>query len=401
MKAHLESLFLSISRFRALAWFRFTPVAILIWGLSSGCTSAAQAYPDAHGSLRQSTLAPDWSLPAQQAVPAVPLISAAAPGGDFTASLPRGWSIASSQQGDSFVMAPVGRPQPSAYFIVVDVSDLRFRASIAACSRGFRPFGDLLTQCTIPSVRTQLADSSHTWAPAQALDLILRGMEANGAGQFAPPSVIPISSSAYSAQAFYRVSGTTPGGSTEQWGVLTMVYLPNPMLVPRAVTSLAVITGCSASSDMAPSFRRTCAGIIDSYRPSPAWVGRLTAGMVNIYEQEGQILLRMGYDALQGFQARQQMINSFGQSMQNIQWQTFHAIQSRSYLNGQEWIATFGGNTLMKNPETGELISVPFGYPSYGLDNRSLTPTVLAGPDERPGAWIGNAQSQVTLVPAP
>ncbi len=397
MKAILKALFSSKP---GASRFRLALLAILLSGLPSGCISAAQAYPDAHGSLRAATVAHDSPLPAQLAVPAVPLAVAGAPGGDFTAAVPRGWSITSSQQGDSFVIAPAGQAQPSAYFIVVDISDLRFRASIAACSRGFRPFGDLLTQCTIPSVRLQLSDSSRTWPPAQALDLILQGMRAKGAGQFAPPSVISISSSDDSARAFYHTSGMTPHGPVEQWGVITMVYLPNPMLDPRAVTSLAVIAGCSASPDMAPGLRRACAGIIDSYRPSPAWVDRLTSGMANVYEQEGQILLQMGYSALRGFQARQQMINNFGQSMQNIQWQTFQAIQSRSYLNGQEWIATFGGNTLMKNPETGELISVPFGYASYGLDNRGLTPTVLAGPDERPGTRIGNAESQMSLVPA-
>ncbi len=400
MKALLESKFSSMSKVRVTEGFRFALLTILISGLSSGCTSAAQAYPGVQRALLQLAPAGDSSLPAQQAVPAVPLTATVAPGGDFTASVPRGWSIASSQQGDSFVISPAGQAQPSAYFIVVDVSDLRFRASIAACSRGFRPFGDLLTQCTIPSVRLQLSDSSRVWGPEQALDLILQAMRANGAGQFAVPAVISISSSAYSAQAFYRVSGTTPRGPVEQWGVVTTVYLPNPMLDPRAVTSVAIIAGCSASPDMTPSFRRTCAGIIDSYRPSPAWVGRLTAGMVNNYQQEGQILLQMGYTALQGFQAREQMINNFGHFMQNIQWQTFKAIQSRSYLNGQEWIATFGGNTLMKNPKTGELIPVPFGYASYGLDDRSFTPTVLAGPDERPGASIGNVQSQLSLVPA-
>jgi hypothetical protein len=379
---------------------RLAFLAILATGLSSGSTSAAQAYP-VHGSLRQATPAGDASLPAQQAVPAVPLTAAVAPGGNFAASVPRGWSIASSQQGDSFVITPIGQTQPSAYFMVVNVSDLRFRASIAACSRGFRPFGNLLTQCTIPSVRTQLVDSSHAWAPAQALGVILQEMQANGSGQFGAPSFISVSSAPSSAQAFYRVTGTTPRGPIEYWGIVTVLYLPNPMLDPQAVTSLAVIAGCSSSPDTAVSFRRTCAGMIDSYRPSPNWVGRLTAEMVNNYQQEGQILLQMGYNALHGFQARERMINFFGQSMQNIQQQTFQAIQSRSYLNGQEWIATFGGNTLMKNPDTGELISVPFGYQSYGLDDRGLTPTVLAGPDERPGASIGSAVSQKTLVSPP
>lgn len=339
-------------------------------------------------------------LPPKQVIPIVPLFPSVSPDGAFKASVPRGWTITSPPSGDSFVIAPAGDIQQSAYFIVVDISDLRFRAQLAACSRGFQPFGNLLTQCTIPSVRTQLADSSHKWMPAEGLGLVLQEMQASGSGRFGAPSLIPISSTSSTAQAFYRVVGTGPRGTVERWGVVTMIYLPNPMLDPRAVTSLAVIAGCSAPSAVASGLRRTCAGMIESYRLSPAWVSRLTSGMVSIYEQEGQILLQMGYTAVRGFQAREAMINSFSQAMQQIQWQTFQAIQARSYVNGQDWIAAFGGNTLMKDPETGEIIPVPFGYPSYGLDDRGAAPRVLAGPDERPGASIGSAVSQRALVPA-
>jgi len=382
---------------RMLAWLRYAALLTVISGCPFGCSSTGQTDTGPQGHFPQPAVVRAQPLPAQ-AIPAVLLTPTVAPSGDFTASVPGGWVITSAPRGDSFLIAAPGQPQPSAYFIVVDVSDLRYHAQIGSCSRRFNPFGSLLTGCTIPSIRTQLADSSREWAPPQALALILQIMQANAAGQLGAPSVIAVSSSSSWAQAFYRVTGSTPRGSVEHWGILNMIYLRNPMLSPSAVTSLALIAGCSAPPQIADSFRRTCAGIIDSYQFSPAWHDRIATGMVNIYQQEGQILLQMGYDAVRGFQAREQMITTFGQSMQSMQYKTFEAIRSKSYLNGEEWIATFGGNTLMKDPATGALISVPFGYASYGIDDRGLTPTVLAGPDEKPGASIGTAVSQRTLV---
>jgi len=398
MKSLLQSMWKPQKSHLEVARIRFAPLITLASVFLLGHAVAQRTYTD-QGGFGQAVTGRSPLLPVQQAIPAVPLTAIVSPGGEFAASVPRGWSISPSAHGDSFFIAPSGHSQPSAYFIVVDVSDLRYLARITACSRGFNPFGDLLTQCTIPSIRIQLGDSSREWTPAEGLGLILQGMQARGAGRFGVPYVNAVSSSTTSPQAFYRVVGTTPQGQVEHWGIVTMIYMPNPMLYPRAVTSFALIAGCSAPPDMADSLRRTCAGIIDSYRVSPAWEGRLTAGIINMYEQEGQILLRMGYNAARGFQAREQMINTFGQSMQSMQWRTFQAIQSRNYLTGQEWIATFGGNTLMKDPVTGALISVPYGYPSYGIDDRGLTSTVLAGQDERPGASIGNAVSTHLLVP--
>jgi hypothetical protein len=170
------------------------------------------------------------------------------------------------------------------------------------------------------------------------------------------------------------------------------------MLGQGRVTTLAWIAGCSAPPDLANSFRRTCAGAISSFRPSPAWQSRLAAGTADVYQQESQILLRIGANVAGGFQAREQMINSFGQSMQRMQQQTFNAIQSQNYRNGQGWLATFAGNTIVEDPVTGKRYEVPFGYSSYGIDDRGLTPVILMGSDEGPGKSIGSAQSQRSLV---
>jgi hypothetical protein len=342
------------------------------------------------------------SLPPEQAIPSVSLIPTSSPRGEFTVNLPENWSITPSTQGDGFLMTPSGRTQPSISIVVVGVSDLRYLSRLAGCTKApFNPFGDLLTQCIFPSVEIQLSDSSRGWTPEQGLQLILQTLQqSNRAGQFGAPVVTVAASSRSFSQAFYRVTGASPSGPVEHWGVLSISYVPNPMLGQGRVTSLAFLADCSAPPEQSNGFRRGCAGVISSFRPSPPWESRLAAGTADIYQQESQILLKIGANVARGFQAREQMINSFGQSMQRMQQQTFNAIQSQNYRNGQGWIATFAGNTLVEDPVNGRRYEVPYGYSSYGIDDRGLTPVILMGPNEGPGRSIGSAQSQRSLVPA-
>jgi hypothetical protein len=147
-----------------------------------------------------------------------------------------------------------GQRQVSAYFIVVDVSNLRCRARIAACSRGFNLSGSLLTQCTIPSIRTQLADSGREWTPAQGLGLILQAMQANGSGRLGVPSVIPASSTPSSAEAFCRDTATTSWGPVEHWGIITMI--------------------CSEDIDLVQTEDEPIGATVDAVRDALSWLGK-------------------------------------------------------------------------------------------------------------------------------
>jgi hypothetical protein len=363
---------------------RVEPI-VLAWAVTVSCLALNAASQQ------------DRSAPAVQALPAVPLSAVQTPGGDFTVALPPGWTAKSSAEGDSMAMNPAGKTQPSIYLAVLAVSDLRYQANLAGCTGGFHAFGNVLTQCVIPSVRIQLRDSSRTWSAEEAVQMILQRLhEANRGGQgFGAPALIPSSRS----QVFYRVTSTGPTGPLENWGVVTIAALPNPMLGPGEVTSLAWVAGCSAPRSGAGSFRRTCAGVLHSLQPNAAWSGRLARRMAATYEQEAQILIRIGQTVLPGFRARGQMIAGFGQSMQQMQLQTFHALEAREYRTGQDWVATFGGNTNVRDPATGKYYTVPYGYRSYCLDGRGSTPMVLMGPDEAPGKSIGRAVCQRRLVP--
>lgn len=330
-----------------------------------------------------------------QAIPVVALTPARSSEGNFTMALPQGWSLTASPGGDSIQATPVGKRQPSVYVVIVSVSDLRYQARIAACGRGFAPFGNALTQCVIPSVRIQLNDSKRQWSPQEAFQLILQRLQQAGRGaqQFGAPMLTPSSAS----QAFYRAAGRGRNGPTENWGIITMFYFANPMLGRGEVTSLAMLAGCSASAGQANVFRRTCAGVINSFRPDPNWFGRLAAGIENIYGQEAQILIRMGQNIVQGYQVREQMITSLSQSVRSMQLQSFHTMQSTNYRNQQGWIAAFAGNTLLRDPATGKLLSVPYGYNSYGIDDRGPVPIVIYGNNVKAGTSVGTATVQRML----
>jgi hypothetical protein len=216
----------------------------------------------------------------------------------------------SSPGGDVVQMRPVGKNEPSVYMMMVSVSDLRFEASLKACSKhAVSLFYDIFTRCTVPSVQTQLNDSRQQWSPQEAFPLILQRLS-GGAVQFGAPRLTPSSGS----QAFYRIAATSGNGTFENWGIVSMVYVPNPMLGQGEVTSLAMILGCTAPSGQADGFRPTCSGVVDSFRPDPSWFNRLAQGMESVYDQEKQILIRMGRPILEGAQAREQMITSFGSS---------------------------------------------------------------------------------------
>jgi hypothetical protein len=275
--------------------------------------------------------------------------------GDFVLGLPQGWSMTASPGGDVIQMRSRGTEQPSVYVMVTSVSDLRFEASLDACSK--HPVNlsyDIFSQCTVPSVRTQLNDSSQEWGPQTAFPLILQRLH-GGAAQFGNPMLTPTSA----AQAFYRVTATSRIGRLENWGIITMVYVPNPMLGPGKVTSLAMIFGCTAPSDQANGFRPTCSSVIDSFRADPNWFNRLAQGIESIYDREQQILIRMGKPMVEGAQTRQLMIASFGQSMQQMQYETFETIQAANYKTMQNEIAVLGGRVLMRDPDGGPPVSLP------------------------------------------
>jgi hypothetical protein len=241
--------------------------------------------------------------------------------------------------------------------MVTSVSDLRFEASLNACSK--HPVNlsyDIFSQCTVPSVRTQLNDSSQEWDPQTVFPLILQRLS-GGAAQFGNPILTPTSAS----QAFYRVAAASRIGKLENWGIITMVYVPNPMLGPSKVTSLAMIFGCTAPSDEADGFRATCSSVIDSFRADANWFNfnRIAQGIESIYDREQETLIRMGKPMVEGAQTRQQMIASFGQSMQKMQYETFETIQAANYKTMQNGIAALGGRVLMQNPDGGPPVSLP------------------------------------------
>jgi hypothetical protein len=72
-----------------------------------------------------------------------------------------------------------------------------------------------------------------------------------------------------------------------------------------------------------------------------------------------------------------------------MQSETYQAIEQAQYKTQRDWIAAFAGQTIVRNPNTGDEYSVPAGYSSYCLD--AAGNTVLAGNDIHRGQWLTNA----------
>src|SRR5579885_2117913 len=322
-----------------------------------------------------------------QVVPGVPLTPTHSPDGAVAVALPAGWNINASPQGDSLTMTPAGRTQPSVIMALFTVSDLRYATRFTACSRSFNPLGNILTSCVVPSVRMQLQDSSRPWTPQEAAQIIMQRLQQTGRVSFGAPQWSPASP----AQAYYRVSSTGAEGALDNWGSITMFHFANPMLGPGEITSLALLAGCSAPSGQAESFYATCAGIIHSLRPSPAWGNRFAATLVNGYAQEAQALINMGRSTANSFAYRQQMIAEAGRAVQQMQQEAFERRQAQIVHDAEQWSAALRGEDLVRDPQTGKLYSVPHGYQQYCSGDYSLDPTIIAsnGTDVMPGSWAG------------
>jgi hypothetical protein len=48
------------------------------------------------------------------------------------------------------------------------------------------------------------------------------------------------------------------------------------------------------------------------------------------------------------------------------------------------------GEELVRDPDTGRVHAVPYGYRTYCIDNNPLDPTILAGNDISRGMSVGN-----------
>jgi len=323
-------------------------------------------------------------------IPGVPLTPTQAPGGDFSVAVPAGWIISGSAQADSFTIAPVGKMQPSVTFTIIGVSDLRYAAQIKSCTRSFHPFGDILTTCVIPAVRMQLQDSSFPWTPQQAAQAILQRLQQTGRVSFGPPRFTTESAT----KIYYKVSSTGISGPLENWGTITVFHLPNQILGPGMVTSLAWIAGCSAPAGEAETFYDTCAGIIHSTRPAPGWATRFATALVTQYQQEAQALISMGRAVIQNSFYRSQMITAAGQAVQQMQMDTFFRRQAQIVHDADHWSAALRGEDIVRDPRTGMLYPVPHGYQQYCGDDNLLNPTIIAGNglDVKLGSWAGNHQ---------
>jgi hypothetical protein len=356
-------------------------------------SSSSTARPVSLAAPTASGVATVATLPGTHAVPAVALRTVQSSQGDYAIAVPDGWTLNAAPGTGLITITPPGRQEPAIYIIpALRVSDVRYQAILNRCNQQFiqNPLGspDVITTCIEPAVRAQLADSSHPWSPQAAFPVIL-ALAAGTGTTYGSPTLETLSSTAVR----YTVSLTKNGQTLQDWGSLTMAYLPNPLLASSAgqpgVTSLAFLSGCEAPSSQAESFRHACDGVLRSFQPSQQWASNLAQQVMQSYVQESQILLQIGQSVVEGFGVRSAMIQQFGASIRQMQFQAFQTIQAANLRMAQDWIATLANETYVQDPGTGISYLVPAGYDRYCL-NDAHNEIFLGGPDLVPGRSVGS-----------
>jgi hypothetical protein len=294
---------------------------------------------------RAAVAEPQSSAPIMTA-PAAALTPIQSPLG-FTIAVPAGWAQKPVPQAPNvLVFSPPDANTPSIYILpALRVSDMRFQAILNRCSQAiqrsplFAP--DAFIGCIQPAVRSQLADSRQGWSPDAAFRAILN-MLGSGQTRFGKPQITTMSQTS----ARFSVPAASMGREVEDWGLVTTAYLNNPLLAQygaSAVTTLAFVTGCSAPPAQMESFAPVCAAALRSFQPSQGWINRLVQEVSSTYAQEYQTLIGMGTTMLDHSATREQSIAQFGSTMQQLQYNTYEAIQANDLQRGLDGIAMLGG----------------------------------------------------------
>lgn len=318
--------------------------------------------------------------------PAVALTLTSSPLGSV--AIPEGWTLRTVQGGMAFLITPRGQRAPVIFILpTLRLSDFRYTSMITRCGVQFNPLGDVLTTCVIPSIRTQIADSSHPWSARDALQVLGHILAGPGA-RFSPTEVVAHSV----ADATYAIPVHLANGTQiEDWGYVHMIYVQNPLLSQPSgqpgVTSLAFLSGCEALSGQVESFRPLCAGVLQSIRLNQAFASELVQQLAQLYNEEYQILLKMGWARVRSLGIREQMIANFGANMRQMQYQMFQNLQTANLHNGENWIRTFGNEEVRRDLGTGKRYIVDRGYSSYCLDAAG---NLLEGNNLVPGRYFGN-----------
>lgn len=298
----------------------------------------------------------------------VPLAAQRSGDGSFSILVPRGWNLGQIPGADfSVLVAPPAPDGTGMYMLAMRISDQRYTVAINRCSQQYARhplFAPGLQQCVIPAVQAQLQDSSHAWSAEDSLRNTLQFLSGGGA-RFQITKATNVSDK----ELQYTLNANVNGRAMVHWGELVMFYVPNQLLGNPGITSVALIKGCHAPPERVAQFRSMCAAVMTSFTPAPDWEARQAARLVDDYNQEAQILIKMATNVLGGMQAAQQRIARWGNSMREMQMQTYEAYRESNLISGQNGIAALGGYINRRDPTTGGPVSFPPDSGPYCIDS--------------------------------
>ncbi len=306
---------------------------------------------------------------------AVPLIPLRVPGGMFSVAVPEGWHLSAApigqqSNGEITIYAPDGRadafifPLLSLTNLYVESSGIVPQYRQCMSTRGVLPCSEALVQ--------RLASfTAERYSPRQAFGLLVTMLQRSGA------VVQDVRLRFVSADEVEgRATVTTRGRSADDWFLLRMLEVPNPLFAQSShVEGFVFLRGCEAPvGQLGPAELKPCAAVLGSFRPSSAWAEGPVDRVMTFYRLMGQQIrnrlmanrvFQFGEQSLAQFRQTENVIANWGNRMRQMQMQQFAQSMASNYKITQGWMNALTGSRDLYNPQTGQEYNVNTDFQNF------------------------------------
>jgi hypothetical protein len=163
------------------------------------------------------------------------------------------------------------------------------------------------------------------------------------------------------AEVHYRYFHSTPTGSQPMEGMADVTSTPPPITVPGATFWTVTALGAEAPPTLFQQNLPLYVAILSSARPDPQGIQTALATQ----QQQNQIIKQIAVSQAQHFQQQNQLITQTFDNMKSMQMSLFQNLQNTNLNIGLDWLDTFGGQTYVKDVETGARFTVPNEYMDF------------------------------------
>jgi hypothetical protein len=304
---------------------------------------------------------PPPSAPPESApLTAMKLRPATAPDGAFAIGLPEGWRLLPARRGDDEVQATAPDGRVRAYlFPLISLTDLYVRTSglVPQYRRCIAVRGVVACADALAQVLAGFVARPH--GPRDALALLTAVLRRRG---MAPEGLRIARETPVSAEGTATIAAG--GSTTAEWFLLQSRTVPNPLFPqPGSVESFAFLRGCEGPGDgLAAGDLRSCAAVLASFRPAPAWINRPVQAVLGFYVQMQRELqnsmtateiYRFGEQSIAQYRQTQGVIANWGDRVRAMQMQQSAQTMATTMQTAGDWMNALTGARVVTDPQTG------------------------------------------------